>query len=169
MSSALHLPLAPGGPTDFDFLLGSWAVRHRRLKARLAGSTEWEQFAGSCVMHKILGGFGNVDDNILDLPAGAYRAATVRSYDRRSGTWSIWWLDARAPGALDVPVVGGFKDGRGTFLADDLLDGLPTRVRFLWTLPAPERPRWEQAFSPDGGVTWETNWIMDFRRDSGAA
>jgi hypothetical protein len=24
--------------------------------------------------------------------------------------------------------------------------------------------RWEQAFSDDGGATWETNWTMDFAR-----
>jgi hypothetical protein len=25
-------------------------------------------------------------------------------------------------------------------------------------------PRWEQAFSTNVGVTWETNWIMEFTR-----
>jgi hypothetical protein len=28
-------------------------------------------------------------------------------------------------------------------------------------------PRWEQAFSEDGGETWETNWVMDFARAGG--
>lgn len=160
----MPLPIDTGSPSDFDFLLGSWAVSHRRLKARLAGCNEWEQFAGRCIMHKILGGFGNVDDNVLELPSGTYRAATLRSFDATTGRWSIWWLDARTPGSLDVPVVGGFEDSLGTFLADDTLSGAPIRVRFQWTLPAPDRPRWEQAFSPDGGRTWETNWVMDFHR-----
>lgn len=115
-------------------------------------------------MHKILGGYGNVDDNVVELPAGAYRAATIRSFDPRSGQWSIWWLDARSPGSLDVPVVGSFEDGTGTFLADDALDGRPIVVRFRWTASSPDHPRWEQAFSPDGGRTWETNWVMDFSR-----
>jgi hypothetical protein len=160
----MSLPVELGSPSDFDFFVGEWRVAHKRLKGRLVGSTEWEHFAGRSSMHKILGGFGNVDDNIVALPAGSYRAATIRSYDPKSRSWSIWWLDARTPGALDVPVVGSFVDGVGTFIANDSLNGQPIVVRFVWTLPAADSPRWEQAFSPDGGVSWETNWVMDFTR-----
>jgi hypothetical protein len=160
----MHLPALPDAPADFDFFLGQWVVSHKRLKGRLVGSTEWQHFSGSCLMHKILGGFGNIDDNVVELPDGVYRAATIRAFDPKSRTWSIWWLDARTPGAIDVPVVGRFADGVGTFVANDSSNGQPIVVRFLWTLPAPETPRWEQAFSPDGGQSWETNWVMDFRR-----
>jgi hypothetical protein len=162
--SSMNLPLDPNAPADFDFFMGSWRVRHKRLKERLVGATEWEQFNGLCVAHKTLGGFGNIDDNMLELPAGAYRAVTMRAYDPKAKTWSIWWLDARHPGALDVPVVGRFENGVGTFLANDTLNGKPIVVRFLWSLPKPSQPRWEQAFSPDGGKSWETNWVMDFVR-----
>jgi hypothetical protein len=157
-------PLDPNAPMDFDFFIGSWRVKHRRLNERLKGCSQWTTFAGSCVAHKTLGGFGNVDDNILELPAAAYRAVTIRAYDPARGTWSIWWLDGRSPGSLDVPVVGRFANGIGSFFADDSLDGKPIRVRFQWSLPHPDAPRWEQAFSADAGSTWETNWIMDFTR-----
>ncbi len=160
----MHLPIEPGSPSDFDFFMGRWKVSHKRLRGRLVESTEWEQFGGSCVAQKILGGFGNVDDNIVELPAGRYRATTIRSFDPKTNAWSIWWLDSRTPGSLDVPVVGSFEKGVGTFLANDTLNQKPIVVRFLWTLALPDRPRWEQAFSPDGGKTWETNWIMDFAR-----
>jgi hypothetical protein len=152
------------GRHGFDFFMGSWRVSHNRLKARLAGSTEWEQFSGTCIAHKILGGCGNVDDNLVELPAGSYRAATIRAFDPQTQTWSIWWLDGRNPGALDVPVVGRFENGVGTFLANDSFNGRPIVVRFRWSLPAPDQPRWEQAFSPDEGSSWEINWIMDFAR-----
>lgn len=151
-------------PCDFDFFLGSWQVKHRRLKSRLDGCTAWEEFSGACVVRPLLGGAGNVDDNIVNLPAGTYRAATLRTYNQAAGTWSIWWLDGRSPGTIDVPVVGKFVAGVGTFLANDTLDGRPIVVRFLWTQPQPEHPHWEQAFSADGGQTWETNWTMDFIR-----
>jgi hypothetical protein len=164
----MPLPIEPGSPSDFDFFMGSWNVSHQRLRGRLVGSTEWERFGGSCVAQKILGGFGNVDDNIVELPAGTYRAATLRSFDPKTKTWSIWWLDSRTPGSLDVPVVGSFAQGVGSFIAHDTLDQKPIVVRFLWTLPQADRPRWEQAFSPDGGKTWETNWIMDFSRSRAA-
>ncbi len=158
--------LSQSNVNDFDFFIGSWHVAHRRLKARLVGSTEWVSFAGSTVMHKVLGGLGNMDDNVLELPGDPYRAVTLRSFNPDTHQWSIWWLDGRYPGTLDTPVVGGFEKHVGTFYADDTLAGKPIRVRFLWTMPQHDQPRWEQAFSPDGGETWEVNWIMDFTRSA---
>ena len=149
---------------DFDFFIGSWKVCHRQLKARLAGCSEWVEFAGTCATQTTLGGQGNMDDNFLDKPDGAYRAVTLRAFDPRTGTWSIWWLDGRYPGKLDVAMVGRFDDGVGTFLADDEFAGKAIKVRFLWSHITPSSCRWEQAFSEDGGRSWETNWIMDFTR-----
>ena len=151
---------------DFDFFIGSWHVAHRRLKDRLVGSTEWVSFTGSGVTQKILGGLGNMDDNVLELPGDPYRAVTLRTFNPDTHQWSIWWLDGRHPGNLDTPVVGGFENQVGTFYADDTLAGKVIRVRFLWAMPEPDKPRWEQAFSPDGGETWEVNWIMDFTRST---
>jgi hypothetical protein len=151
------------GVNDFDFFIGNWRVHHRRLKERLANSHEWIEFDGTSNAQKILGGLGNMDDNVLNLPGGAYRAVTFRTYDPAKKLWSIWWIDSRHPGPLDPPVIGRFENGVGTFYADDTFNRKPIRVRYLWTnLSA--TPRWEQAFSEDGGKTWETNWIMDFTR-----
>ncbi|MBL8305205.1 MAG: DUF1579 domain-containing protein [Rubrivivax sp.] len=147
---------------DFDFIHGPWSVQHRRLAQRLAGCTDWQVFGGSCRSWPLLGGAGNVDDNLIDLPGGPYRAATLRSWDPAARTWQIWWLDARRPGGIGVPMVGRFEGGIGTFFADDSFEGRPIRVRFLWTRCDTPSPRWEQAFSGDGGQTWETNWTMDF-------
>jgi hypothetical protein len=72
-------------------------------------------------------------------------------------------------GPLEPPVRGGFVDGTGTFLADETIDGKPVRVRFLWSRITSTTCRWEQAFSADGGLTWETNWVMDFTRTRGIA
>jgi len=149
---------------DWAFLYGRWRVHHRRLVARLAGSADWQEFEGTSELWPLLDGAGNVDDNFLDLPGDPYRAASLRSFDPATGNWSIWWLDGRRPGVLDVPVVGRFEDGVGRFLAHDTFNGTPIVVRFLWTRIDTDSPRWEQAFSADGGTTWETNWEMDFTR-----
>jgi len=149
---------------DFDFQQGRWHVRHRRLTARLAGCTSWKEFTGTSEQRPLLGGNGNIEDNLLHLPGGTYRAVALRSYDPGSASWAIWWLDGRAPHRLDVPVIGAFEDGVGRFHADDVLDGRPVRLRFLWLGTDGAAPRWEQALSPDGGATWETNWTMDFTR-----
>ncbi|MBA2381829.1 MAG: DUF1579 domain-containing protein [Chloroflexi bacterium] len=152
------------GIADWEFLYGRWTVHHRRLVTRLAGSDEWQEFEGTSELRPILNGAGNVDDNVLDLPGDRYRAASLRSYNPNAGMWSIWWLDGRNPGVIDTPVVGRFEGGVGTFLAEETFNGRPILVRFRWTRTDTDSPRWEQAFSPDGGQTWETNWEMDFTR-----
>ena len=150
---------------DFDFYIGKWRVHSRRLKERLAGSDEWQEFEGTSEAWPILGGAGNMDDNVLELPDDTYRAISLRSFDPESQTWSIWWLDGRFPrGPLDPPVVGGFRDGVGTFYAEDTFKGQAIRVRFLWSDITETTCRWEQAFSTDGGETWEVNWVMESTR-----
>lgn len=155
-----------GSPGDFDFLRGRWKVSHRRLLRRLAGCTDWQSFDGTCHQWPLLDGLGNVDDNWMDLPGGAYRAATLRAFDPATRQWSIWWLDGRAPGRIDIPMRGGFDGAVGLFFADEDFEGRPIRVRFLWQTDGPDRCSWQQAFSPDGGRTWETNWVMQFARSA---
>lgn len=150
--------------TDFDFLVGRWKVRHRRLRQRLVGCTEWDEFGGSSELRQLMDGRANVDDCLLELPGGAYRAVTLRSFDPETGQWAIWWLDGRFPHQMDVPMIGGFSSGVGTFYADEQIDGRSVRVRFLWSDVTATSCRWQQAFSVDGGKTWEVNWVMDFTR-----
>lgn len=160
----MTMPTHAQAPTDFDFIFGTWRVQHRRLASRLTQCDDWVAFDGWSETRPVLGGFGNIEDNRLLFPEGEVRAVALRSFDAAAGTWSIWWLDGRQPGQLDVPVVGGFTDGTGLFYADDTLRGQPIRVRFTWRAIDAGRARWEQAFSADGGGTWETNWTMDFTR-----
>ncbi len=155
---------AADGSTDFDFEVGRWQVQHRRLRERLVGCTQWDEFAGIPETRAVLNGLGNVEDNLIHFPDGDYRAIAIRSCDPATGSWAIWWLDQRAPHRLDVPVVGSFTDGVGAFHANDTQDGTPVLVRFHWLDTASPTPRWEQAMSTDAGKTWETNWTMAFRR-----
>ncbi|HXC55033.1 MAG TPA: hypothetical protein VNU97_07040 [Rhizomicrobium sp.] len=149
----------------FDFLAGSWRAHHHVLKERLAGSHDWWDYDGTATAWLTLDGYGNVDDNTLNKPTGFYRAMTLRTYDPKTGLWSIWWVDGRMPAInLDPPVRGRFADGVGTFYADDTLRGKPIKVRFIWKPIDHRHAHWEQAFSPDGGRTWETNWTTDFER-----
>lgn len=148
---------------DWDWLAGSWNVRHRRLNGRLVGSTDWQEFDGTCRMVPTLAGLGNMDDNWLDLPSGAYRAMGIRAFNPDTAQWSIWWLDARVQ-TIEPPVRGGFANGVGIFQGEDTLRGQPIIVRFMWSEITANSARWEQAFSPDAGATWEVNWVMHFTR-----
>ena len=167
--AASALPAQAADPTtDWSWLVGDWDVRHRRLRERLAGSTTWDEFSGRSALWLTLGGLGTIDDNALDLPGGAYRALGVRAFDPASGQWSIWWLDPRNPGRIDPPVRGRFEGDTAAFLGEDSLRGQPILVRFQWSDIHGPRPHWRQAFSPDGGATWEMNWENFFTRTSAA-
>lgn len=155
----------PGSASDFDFLVGHWRVRHRRLLDRLVGSTTWQEFDGACAMHKLLGGQANVDDNVLHIPSGTYHAMTVRVFDPGQRAWSIFWIDSRyPPSSIGAPIVGGFAGARGAFFSDGDWGGRRVHTRFLWFAGGGDVCRWEQALSADNGATWETNWYMRFER-----
>jgi hypothetical protein len=151
------------GRNDFDFLIGAWKVHHHRLKERLKGSTEWEEFDGETVDRKFLNGLGNMDENILRRKSGAVHAMSLRLFDPTSKEWSIYWSTDQT-GRLDVPMTGGFKDGRGEFYSQEIFEGRHIYNRFIWSGITASACQWEQAFSEDGGRTWETNWIMEFER-----
>lgn len=151
------------GRNDFDFLIGTWKVHHRTLKKRLHGSTEWVEFEGDTVSRKILNGLGIMDDNLIHAKTGPVHAMALRLFNPESKEWSIYWSTDQT-GTLDVPVIGGFKDGRGEFYSQEIFDGRHIYSRFLWSKITANSCQWEQAFSEDGGKTWETNWIMEFER-----
>ena len=148
-----------GDVHDFDFLAGTWAVHHRKLKVR-GGGTDWEEFPGTSRMELLLDGVTNTEE--ARFPTLGRSGMAVRVFHLARRQWSIYWVDSRT-GVMDPPVVGGFDGDRGEFYGEDTDDGRPVKVRFIWTRLGPDRARWEQAFSPDG-CAWETNWIMEFTR-----
>lgn len=150
------------GRHDFDFLLGTWKIRNRRLRERLQGSTEWLEFEAANVSRTTLAGLGNEDEFRTEYWPG-FAGMSLRFFNPATRQWAIYWADSRR-GTLEPPVFGSFSGNRGEFLGDDVFDGRPIRVRFTWSRVDTSRPRWEQAFSADGGQTWETNWVMEFER-----
>ena len=152
------------GRNDFDFLVGNWKTHHRRLRERLKGSTSWEEFEGTSTFKKILGGGGNFDENVMERESGHMESVSLRLYDAKTQQWSIYWADSVRL-KLDLPpTVGKFENGRGEFFDEEMFEGRPIICRFIWIPQTPTTCHWEQAFSPDGGKTWETNWIMDFTK-----
>ncbi len=158
-------PAQPGmdfsGSRGFDFLIGDWRAHHRRISAV---TKKWVQFDGAWSCRALMGGAANVEEHSLNSPDGAYRAIALRSYDEKSGKWSIWWLDQRYPGILWPPVRGGFGDlGIGLFYSDSK-PGDSTIGRFIWSDITSTSARWQQGSSQDGGTTWTTNWLAELQR-----
>ncbi|MBV8657689.1 MAG: NIPSNAP family protein [Burkholderiales bacterium] len=150
---------------DFDFLLGRWVGHNRRLSAIFQGATTWQEFESTNVMTPMLDGHGNRDEYRSTEPAIV--GATLRFYDPATQLWHVYWSNARL-GRVEPPAVGRFCGNTGVFEGDDTFDGKPIRARLTWTKVDTANPRWEQAFSADGGKTWETNWTGDLRRPSEA-
>lgn len=158
--------MSDDGRRDFDFLHGRWRVHNRRLRTRLAGADDWETFKAGNVCTPLLGGLGNLDEFAAQW-RGGYRGITLRLYDPRARRWSIRWANGE-DGVLEPPVYGGFEHGVGTFFGEDTHAGRAARVRFVWDGISPTTACWQQAFSADGGRTWETNWIMRMAREAPA-
>jgi hypothetical protein len=152
----------PGDLHDWDYNMGSWTAVNHRLKKRWTTNPEWQDFPATTTYVAFMGGLVNVDDT--EFPTQGWGGTTVRVFDKATHRWSIYWISSRTGGALENPVVGGFKDDVGTFYGEDADDGVPVKVRFLRIKHRPDGERWEQAFSRDGGATWETNWTADFSR-----
>lgn len=146
--------------SDFDFLAGTWLVRNRRLRERLTGCTDWEEFENSFVARSHLNGLVNIDEGALP----GYRGMTFRTYDIAAGEWSLHWMYSLDPQMDPAPVRGRFDGAVGTFTAADTHAGVPILCRYRWTVLGPGSATWEQAFSTDDGATWETNWTMTHER-----
>ncbi len=151
---------------DFDFWIGRWTVRNRVLRERLAGSDDWDEFDATVEARLILEGLGNEDEFQTD-HNGGFTGMSFRFFDPVRKRWSIYWADSRRPGVLDPPVFGRFDGDVGVFEGSDTFEGRPIVVRFTWTGVTTSTPLWEQAFSEDGGDTWEMNWVMKLTRVGG--
>lgn len=158
-----------GGAHDFDFEFGSWSAHLSRLEHPLSGSHTWVTYDGISVVHPMLAGRENIGELEVAGADGRIDGLTIRLYDRRAQQWHIYWGNADDPVIDDTPQVGGFSNGRGVFYGDDTLRGKPILVRFVFSDIRPASFHFEQAFSADGGKTWETNWVATFKRMRNAA
>ena len=158
-------PLDMSGVRDFDFLLGKWRVRHKTLTSRLTGSTDWVEADAIDIVRPAFIGLGNIGRFMRLVDGQPYEGMPTRLYDPQLGQWRIWWLDTNDH-RMEPPLIGGFEDGVGHFEGTDTLRGNPIHVRFTWTEISETFARWDQAFSDDGGDSWELNSIMEFTRDN---
>ena len=146
------------GQHDFDFEIGTWKTHLRRLQKPLTGSTTWVEYEGTSVVRSILNGRANLVELVVNGPAGRIEALSLRLYNAQSGQWSLNFAGAGS-GSLALPAVGEFRNGRGEFYNQEMFNGKAILVRFVISDVTPTSCRFEQAFSADGGKTWEVNWI----------
>jgi hypothetical protein len=154
------------GAHDFDFLIGDWKAHVRRLPDRLNGSNVWVEYDGISNHKKLLDSNANFEEFDVRNPEKNLRikAQTFRLYNPETHQWSIYLVDLDN-GTLSLPPqIGQFDGNRGEFYAQDTYKGRAILVRYVWLNISPKSARMEQSFSPDGGKTWEVNWICELSR-----
>ena len=154
------------GSHDFDFLIANWKAHVRRLPDRLNNSTIWIEYEGISNHKKLLDSNANFEEFDVTSTDKKLRikAQTLRLYNPTSHQWSIYLVDLDK-GTLSLPpVVGQFTDNRGEFFDQEDFKGRAILVRYVWLNIPPNSARMEQSFSPDGGKTWEVNWICELSR-----
>jgi hypothetical protein len=164
-TSAQPAPPHDGG-RDFDFVIGKWKVHLKRLPDRLIGSTKWLEYDGVSTHAKLLDSNANFEEFDVETRDKAHRikGQTLRLYDPESHQWSIYLLDVDKGKLPLPPVIGEFTGKRGEFYDQELYKGRAILVRYVWQDVSPKAAHMEQAFSADGGRTWEVNWICDMSR-----
>lgn len=151
------------GSHDFDWELGVWRTDLRRLAKPLTGSKEWLEYHGTSAVRPVMGGKANLVDLDVTGPAGRIVGMALRLYDPSAKQWSLNYSNVSS-GTLSAPVVGSFSGGKGVFFGTDVANGRTVLVRFIISDITKDSASFEQAFSGDGGATWEVNWVAVDRR-----
>jgi hypothetical protein len=165
VSNPANLPQRDGSH-DFDFLIGNWRAHVRRLPDRLNNSNVWVEYEGISNHKKLLDSNANFEEfDVTSTDKKLHiKAQTLRLYNPTSHQWSIYLVDVDN-GTLSLPpVTGGFTGNRGEFFDQEGFKGRAILVRYVWLNLSPQSARMEQSFSPDGGKTWEVNWICELSR-----
>src|SRR4051794_38448061 len=154
------------GQHDFDFDLGAWKTHSSRLLHPLTGSKDWVELDGMTVVRKVWDGRANLAEYKADSGTNLVELISLRIYNPAAHQWSLAFATPGA-GTLGVPSVGEFANGRGEFYDQEEINGKFVLVRFsIWNI-SPDTAQSEQAFSDDGGKTWEVNWINKYSRANG--
>jgi len=158
-SAAPPAPSAPrDGQRDFDFEIGTWKTHLKRLVHPLTGSTTWVELDGTSVIRKVWNGRANLVELEVDGPSGHVEGLSLRLYNPQAHQWSLNFANSAA-GSMSQPTVGEFKNGRGEFYDQESLNGRMILIRNVFMDITADSYRFEQAYSDDGGKTWEVNWI----------
>ena len=164
--SATGSAIQRDGQKDFDWETGTWTTKVRVRRNPLSGEPPaWVEYQGTSIVKPLADGRANAVELSVAGASGKIEGLSLRLYNPQSRQWSLNFASFRN-GMLTAPVYGSFDGtGRGLFYGQDMIDGRAIMVRFVITRVSPKEARFDQAYSVDGGVTWEDNWnAVDTRR-----
>jgi hypothetical protein len=152
------------GQHDFDFHFGNWKTHIMRLAKPLSGSKTWIELNGTVKVHKIWDGRANMEELEAGNATTHFKGMTLFLYNPGAHQWSQAFVNI-SDGTLNLPMIGEFKNGRGELFDQETYNGRTILVRFVWSDITPDSHHVEQAYSDDGGKTWEPNFIATLTRD----
>jgi hypothetical protein len=144
----------------FDFWLGEWNVNNRYVvqgRWRDIGQAEVEVFpaAGGCTIVELWDGM---------MGARRVRGFSARTWDPADSAWKLV-LNWPQPGQPTFGTLSGrFRHGRGDFFTTPSAANPRSLTRYTFADISPDSFRWNDGTSGDSGLTWETQWIMEYSR-----
>jgi len=149
---------------DFDFNFGTWKTHIRRLRHPLTGSSEWIELNGTVAVRKVWDGRAQLEEVEADGPNGHFEDLCLFLYNPEAHQWSMNFANSRTGVVGMPPTIGEFENGRGEFYDQETFNGRAILVKIVWSDITRNSHKFEQAFSDDGGKTWETNMVADLTR-----
>jgi hypothetical protein len=136
---------------QLDFWLGEWELSfvedgkpgksRNRITKILDGCAILEEFSGA--------------------PGTKLNGRSLSTFDRVTGQWKQTWVDNSAS-YLDFS--GGIIDDHMVFWRKFSRGDKEVWQRMVFQDVKPESLKWLWQSSADGGITWKTNWEIDYKR-----
>lgn len=125
-------------------------------------------WTGRVITAGVWHGRSNIQEIEVNTPSGPVEELRLCLYRPLLHQWYLYWADSD-DGVLDKPMIGVFRDGTGRFYDQEDDQGRAVFVRDLYSRIAPRSYHWQQAFSWDGGTTWQPNWNVTLTLESSDA
>lgn len=150
---------------QFDFWVGEWQVQNRHIQP----DGTWKD--GDVTRARIVPVCGK--RAVLEEWAGPFSGSfmngfSLRAFDPARNDWNLllfWTSDSQGGRGSFGTLRGTFRHGRGEFFAGSA----PRFQRYSFSDGLPNSVRWDSATTNDNGITWKTDWIMEFSRTRAAA
>lgn len=164
-NSAKKTENMPGNSHQFDFWIGKWNVNNHFLQ----DDHTWKD-EGSAVdyVYSVLDGKG-----IMEFWDGTGRNGKIiegfslRYFNKKDNEWELALNWPQKDNGFFFFLKGSFRHRRGEFnLSFTNSKGQYTMSRYTFSDISKNSLRWNDGTSTDSGMTWRTNWIMEFTRES---
>ena len=144
------------GLHDVDFNLGKWHTSIRRYADPFSAPSHFASLEGTVTVRPVWNGKALLEEIEADGPNGHWQGLTLFLYNPQSGQWSQNYANA-AQGHFEAAATIGEQRGRDIELySTDTAGGRAILVKGLWSEIEPDSHRYTEAYSDDGGRTWQT-------------